>query len=105
MVDRQFLAARPVTETRRRLAPPVLARIPDTRVAAAAPRPRFGHVRALGIRGSGFRACALCRGVPGSVSAIPARRQLAIKHLPGWVERDRVPDLSRGGVQDRLYAF
>jgi hypothetical protein len=31
MVDRQLLAARLVAATRRRLAPPVLARIPDTR--------------------------------------------------------------------------
>ncbi|MGH3136728.1 MAG: hypothetical protein ACRDPV_09585 [Gaiellaceae bacterium] len=31
MADGQFLVARLVAETRRRLAPPVLARIPDTR--------------------------------------------------------------------------
>jgi hypothetical protein len=31
MVDRQFLVARLVAETPRRLTPPLLARIPDTR--------------------------------------------------------------------------
>jgi hypothetical protein len=31
MVERQFLVARLVAETRRRLAPPVVARIPETR--------------------------------------------------------------------------
>ena len=31
MADRQFSAARLVTETRRRLVPPVLARVPDSR--------------------------------------------------------------------------
>jgi hypothetical protein len=41
MNDRQFLAARGMAETRRRLAPPVLARIPDTRSDER--RPRLGH--------------------------------------------------------------
>jgi hypothetical protein len=43
MVDRQFLAARMVADTHRRLAQPLLARIPDTRSAAfvlTAKRPR-----------------------------------------------------------------
>jgi hypothetical protein len=31
MVDRQFIAAREVAETHRRMATPVLTRIPDTR--------------------------------------------------------------------------
>jgi hypothetical protein len=31
MVDRQYLTARAVTATHRRMAPPSLARIPDTR--------------------------------------------------------------------------
>jgi len=40
MADRQFLVARAVAETRHRLAPPVLARIPDTRSDGR--RPRLG---------------------------------------------------------------
>jgi hypothetical protein len=40
MVDRQFFAVRLVAETHRRLAPPLLARIPDTR--SSGPRPRLG---------------------------------------------------------------
>jgi hypothetical protein len=40
MADRQLLAARLVAETRRRLAPPSLARTPDTRSVGR--RPRFG---------------------------------------------------------------
>jgi dolichyl-phosphate-mannose-protein mannosyltransferase len=55
MVDRQFLAARLVAATRRRLAPPVLARIPDT---------RFG------------RAASPARSQPS-----PHRRQSPINHL------------------------
>jgi len=43
MVDRQFLVARAVAETRRRLAPPVLARIPDTRSDGRRPRLGFSH--------------------------------------------------------------
>jgi hypothetical protein len=45
MVDRQFLAARAVAETRRRLAPPVLARIPDTRSDGRRPRLGLSHPR------------------------------------------------------------
>jgi len=44
MTDRQFLVARMVAETWRRLAPPALARMPDTRSGR---RPRLGlsHLR------------------------------------------------------------
>jgi hypothetical protein len=45
MVDRQFTAAREVAETRRRLAPPVLTRIPDTRSDGRRPRLGLGHPR------------------------------------------------------------
>jgi len=45
MPDRQFAAARMVAETRRRLAPPVLARIPDTRSSGRRPRLGLGHPR------------------------------------------------------------
>jgi hypothetical protein len=45
MVDRQFLAARLAAETRRRLAPPVLARIADTRSNERRPRLGLSHPR------------------------------------------------------------
>jgi len=45
MVDRQFLVAREVAETRRRLAPPVLARIRDTRSDGRRPRLGLSHPR------------------------------------------------------------
>jgi len=45
MVDRQFLVARAVAETRRRLAPPVLARIPDMRSDGRRPRLGLSHPR------------------------------------------------------------
>jgi hypothetical protein len=45
MVDRQFLAARMVAETHRRLAPPLLARIPDTRSSRRRPRLGLSHPR------------------------------------------------------------
>jgi len=45
MVDRQLLAVRAVAETRRRLAPPVLARIPDTRSYGRLPRLGLSHPR------------------------------------------------------------
>jgi hypothetical protein len=45
MVDRQFTAARMVAETRRRLAPPSRARIPDTRSVGRRPRLGLGHPR------------------------------------------------------------
>jgi len=45
MVDRQFIAARMVAEARRRLAPPLLARIPDTRSSGRRPRLGLGHPR------------------------------------------------------------
>jgi len=45
MVDRQFFAARVVTETRRRMAPSVLARIPDTRSHGRRPRLGLSHPR------------------------------------------------------------
>jgi len=44
MVDRQFLAVRAVAETRRRLAPPALAR-PDTRSDGRRPRLGLSHPR------------------------------------------------------------
>jgi len=44
MVDRQFLAARQVPETRRRMAP-ALARIPDTRSDGRRPRLGLSHPR------------------------------------------------------------
>jgi len=45
MVDRQFLAARLVAETHRRLAPPSLAHIPDTRSLGRLPRLGLGNPR------------------------------------------------------------
>jgi len=45
MVDRQFLAAREVTETQHRMAPPVLARIHDTRSDGRRPRLGLSHPR------------------------------------------------------------
>jgi len=45
MVDRQFLVARAVAETLRRLAPPDLARIPDTRSDGRRPRLGLSHPR------------------------------------------------------------
>jgi len=45
MVDRQFLAARLVAETHRRLAPPSLARMPDTRSVGRRPRLGLSHPR------------------------------------------------------------
>jgi len=51
MGDRQFLVAREVAATHRRMAPPSLARIPDT--CSLGRRPRLGrsHPRATGITG------------------------------------------------------
>jgi hypothetical protein len=43
MVDRQFLVARLVAATRRRMAPPVLARIPGTRSHGRPPRLGLGY--------------------------------------------------------------
>jgi hypothetical protein len=45
MIDRQFLVARLVAETLRRMAPPVLARIPDTCSHARRPRLGLSHPR------------------------------------------------------------
>jgi hypothetical protein len=45
MADRQFFVARVVPETRRRLAPPALARIPDTRSDGRRPRLGLSHPR------------------------------------------------------------
>ncbi len=45
MVGRQFLVARVVAETRRRMAPPVLARIPDTRSDGRRPWLGLSHPR------------------------------------------------------------
>jgi len=45
MVDRQFHAARVVAETHRRMTPPVLARIPDTRSGGRRPRLGLSHPR------------------------------------------------------------
>jgi len=45
MADRQFLAARVVAETLRRMTPPVLARIPDTRSDGRRPRLGLSHPR------------------------------------------------------------
>jgi hypothetical protein len=45
MADRQFVVARLVAETRRRLAPPVLARIPDTRSDGRRRRLGLSHPR------------------------------------------------------------
>jgi hypothetical protein len=45
MVDRQFLAARAVAETLRRMAPPDLARIPDTGSDGRRPRLGLSHPR------------------------------------------------------------
>jgi hypothetical protein len=38
MIDRQLIVARAVAATRRRMAPPSLARIPDTRSIGRCPR-------------------------------------------------------------------
>jgi hypothetical protein len=43
MPDRQLRAARMVAETHRRLAPPLLARIPDTRSSGLCPRLGLSH--------------------------------------------------------------
>jgi hypothetical protein len=45
MVDRQFLVARMVAETLRRLAPPLLAHIPDMRSDGRRPRLGLSHPR------------------------------------------------------------
>jgi len=45
MADRQFLVARVVAETRRLLAPPALARIPDTRSHERRSRLGLSHPR------------------------------------------------------------
>jgi hypothetical protein len=45
MADWQFLAARMVAATHRRLAPPALARIPDTRSHGRRPRLGRSHPR------------------------------------------------------------
>jgi hypothetical protein len=45
MTDRQFLAAREVVATHRRMAPPSLARIPDTRSIGRRPRLGRSHPR------------------------------------------------------------
>jgi len=45
MADRQLLAARAVAETRRRMAPPVLARTPDTRSHGQRSRLGLSHPR------------------------------------------------------------
>jgi hypothetical protein len=45
MVDRQFLAAREVAATHRRLAPPSLTRIPDTRSLGRGPLAGLSHPR------------------------------------------------------------
>jgi hypothetical protein len=52
MVDRQFLAARMVAETQRRLAPPALARIPDATSDGRRPRLDLSHPRIDGNRRS-----------------------------------------------------
>src|SRR4029450_13783322 len=82
MVDRQFLAAREVAATHRRLAPPSLARVPDTR------SPRPCSVRAWKIfagpesalADSGLAQCAARRPLLGPRHP-PHRRQLPIDHL------------------------
>jgi len=45
MTDRQFIVARMVAETHRRLAPPSLARIPDTPSVGRRPRLGLGDPR------------------------------------------------------------
>jgi hypothetical protein len=45
MLDRQFLAARMVADTHRRLAQPLLARIPDTCSSGLRPRLGLSHPR------------------------------------------------------------
>jgi len=52
MIDRQFLAVQLVTETRRRMAPHVLARIPDTRSDERRPRLGLSYPRIDGIHRS-----------------------------------------------------
>jgi hypothetical protein len=54
MPDRQSLVARMVAETRRRLAPPLLARIPDTRSSRRRPRLGLSHHRIDGAYRSGI---------------------------------------------------
>jgi len=48
VTDQQFLAAREVAATRRRMAPPSLARIPDTRSIVRRPRLGRSHPRIEG---------------------------------------------------------
>jgi len=45
MVDRQSLVARAVAETQRRMTPPALARMPDTRSDGRRPRLALSHPR------------------------------------------------------------
>jgi hypothetical protein len=45
MADQQFFAVRMVAETHRRLAPPLLARIPDTNSSGRRPRLGLSHPR------------------------------------------------------------
>jgi hypothetical protein len=45
MADRQLLVARMVADTHRRLAQPLLARIPDTRSSGLRPRLGLSHPR------------------------------------------------------------
>jgi hypothetical protein len=45
MADRQFIAARMVADTHRRLAPPLLARIPNTNSSRRRPRLGLSHPR------------------------------------------------------------
>jgi hypothetical protein len=45
MTDRRYMAAREVAATRRRMAPPSLARIPDTRSIGQRPRLGRSHPR------------------------------------------------------------
>jgi hypothetical protein len=45
VTDRQFLVAREVAATHRRMAPPSLARIPDTRSIERRPRLGRSHLR------------------------------------------------------------
>jgi len=45
MIDREFIVARMVAEMHRRLAPPSLARIPDTHSVGRRPRLGLGHPR------------------------------------------------------------
>jgi hypothetical protein len=56
MADRQFLAARVVAATHRRMAPPSLARIPDTRSIGRRPRLGRSHPRIDGNHRSTIHA-------------------------------------------------